>query len=145
MITDHIGFMAPSALRGPNLDEFGPRFKDMTEVYSKDLRQIAKNAAEKTNVNLKEGVYCFFKGPMFETPAEIRALKVIGADMVGMSTVPEAIVARHSGMTTLGISLVTNKAAGLGANELDHKEVMEAANLAEVNLVKLTKQIIKDM
>ena len=131
LITDHIGFMAPSALRGPNLDEFGPRFKDMTEVYSKDLRQIAKNAAEKTNVNLKEGVYCFFKGPMFETPAEIRALKVIGADMVGMST--------------LGISLVTNKAAGLGANELDHKEVMEAANLAEVNLVKLTKQIIKDM
>lgn len=87
LITDHIGFMAPSALRGPNLDEFGPRFKDMTEVYSKDLRQIAKNAAEKTNVNLKEGVYCFFKGPMFETPAEIRALKVIGADMVGMSTV----------------------------------------------------------
>ena len=79
LITDHIGFMAPSALRGPNLDEFGPRFKDMTEVYSKDLRQIAKNAAEKTNVNLKEGVYCFFKGPMFETPAEIRALKVIGA------------------------------------------------------------------
>ena len=145
LITDHIGFMAPSALRGPNLDEFGPRFKDMTEVYSKDLRQIAKNAAEKTNVNLKEGVYCFFKGPMFETPAEIRALKVIGADMVGMSTVPEAIVARHSGMTTLGISLVTNKAAGLGANELDHKEVMEAANLAEVNLVKLTKKIIIDM
>lgn len=145
LITDHIGFMAPSALRGPNLDEFGPRFKDMTEVYSKDLGEIAKKAAKKTNVNLKEGIYCFFKGPMFETPAEIRALKVIGADMVGMSTVPEAIVARHSGMTTLGISLVTNKAAGLSATELDHKEVMEAANLAEVNLVKLTKQIIKDM
>lgn len=145
LISDHIGFMAPSALRGPNLDEFGPRFKDMTEVYSKDLQTIAKKAAEKTNVNIKEGVYCFFKGPMFETPAEIRALNVIGADMVGMSTVPEAIVARHSGMTTLGISLVTNKAAGLGNNELDHKEVMEAADNAEENLVKLVKQIIQDM
>ncbi len=145
LITDHIGFNAPSALRGKNLDDFGPRFKDMTEVYSKDLGNIAKEAAKKTNVSLKEGVYCFFKGPMFETPAEIRALKVIGADMVGMSTVPEATVARHSGMTTLGISLVTNKAAGLGASELDHKEVMEAANKAELDLVKLTKQIIKDM
>ncbi|MEG0367762.1 MAG: purine-nucleoside phosphorylase, partial [Coprobacillus sp.] len=92
-----------------------------------------------------EGVYAFFPGPMYETPAEIRALKVMGADMVGMSTVPEAIVARHSGMTTLGISLVTNKAAGLGASELDHKEVMEAAKKAEINLVTLTKQIIKEM
>ena len=145
LITDHIGFMAPSALRGPNLDEFGPRFKDMTEVYSRKLGDIARDAAKKTNVSLKEGVYCFFKGPMFETPAEILALKTLGADMVGMSTVPEAIVARHSGMTTLGISLVTNKAAGLGASELDHKEVMEAADNAEENLVKLVKQIIKDI
>ena len=145
LITDHIGFMAPSALRGPNLDEFGPRFKDMTEVYSKKLGAIAKEAAIKTNVDLKEGVYCFFKGPMYETPAEIRALKVIGADMVGMSTVPEAIVARHSGMTTLGISLVTNRAAGLGNSELNHQEVTEAANKAGKDLVNLTKQIIKDM
>lgn len=145
LITDHIGLMAPSPLRGPNLDEFGPRFKDMTEVYSQELGLLAKNAAKKTNISLKEGVYCFFKGPMFETPAEIRALKAIGADMVGMSTVPEAIVARHSGMTTLGISLVTNKAAGLGNNELDHKEVMEAANHAEKDLVTLVKQIIQDM
>ena len=104
-----------------------------------------KKAAQKTNVSLKEGVYCFFKGPMFETPAEIRVLKAIGADMVGMSTVPEAIVARHSGMTTLGISLVTNKAAGLGNSELNHQEVMEAANQAEINLVKLVKQTIQDM
>lgn len=145
LITDHIGFMAPSPLRGPNLDEFGPRFKDMTEVYSKKLGAIAKEAAIKTNVDLKEGVYCFFKGPMYETPAEIRALKVIGADMVGMSTVPEAIVARHSGMTTLGISLVTNRAAGLGNSELNHQEVTEAANKAGKDLVNLTKQIIKDM
>lgn len=145
LITDHIGFNAPSVLRGPNFDEFGPRFKDMTEVYSKRLGKIAKEAATKTDVNLKEGIYCFFKGPMFETPAEIRALKTMGADMVGMSTVPEAIVARHCGMETLGLSLITNKAAGLGANELDHAEVMQAADKAEKDLISLTKQIIKDM
>lgn len=145
LISDHIGFMAPSPLRGPNLDEFGPRFKDMTEVYSRQLQQIAKDAATKLDISLKEGVYCFFKGPMFETPAEIRALRAIGADMVGMSTVPEAIVARHSGMTTLGISLVTNKAAGLGNSELDHKEVMEAAQKAEKDLVRLVKEIIANM
>ncbi len=145
LISDHIGLFAPSPLRGPNLDEFGPRFKDMTEVYSKELRDIAYKAAQKVNVDLKEGVYCFFKGPMFETPAEIRAFKAMGADMCGMSTVPEAIVARHSGMTTLGISLVTNKAAGLSTNQLDHKEVMEAADKAEVDLVQLVKEIIKEM
>ncbi|MEG0275937.1 MAG: purine-nucleoside phosphorylase [Coprobacillus sp.] len=145
LITDHLGFNAPSSLRGPNLDEFGPRFKDMTEVYSRKLGSIAKDVAKKYDISLKEGVYAFFPGPMYETPAEIRALKVMGADMVGMSTVPEAIVARHSGMTTLGISLVTNKAAGLGATELDHKEVMEAAKKAEINLVTLTKQVIKEM
>ncbi len=145
LITDHIGFNAPSVLRGPNLDEFGPRFKDMTEVYSKRLGAIAKEAATKTDISMSEGVYCFFKGPMFETPAEIRALKCIGADMVGMSTVPEAIVARHSGMETLGISLVTNKAAGLGASELNHIEVMEAAKEAEKNLVTLTKEIIENL
>lgn len=145
LISDHIGFMLPSPLRGPNLDEFGPRFKDMTEVYSKEYRTIAKETATKLNISLQEGVYAFFKGPMFETPAEIRALKVIGADMVGMSTVPEAIVARHCGMKTLGISLITNKAAGLGNNELNHQEVMETANKAEKDLVRLTKEIIQQM
>lgn len=145
LITDHLGFMCPSPLRGPNLDEFGPRFKDMTDVYSKDLRAIAMASAKKVNVEVKEGVYCFFRGPMFEAPAEIRAFKTLGADMVGMSTVPEAIVARHSGMSTLGISLVTNRAAGLGNSELDHKEVMEAANSAEDRLVRFVKQILQDM
>lgn len=145
LISDHIGFMLPSPLRGPNLDEFGPRFKDMTEVYSKEYRTIAKETAAKLNISLQEGVYAFFKGPMFETPAEIQALKVIGADMVGMSTVPEAIVARHCGMKTLGISLITNKAAGLGNNELNHQEVMETANKAEKDLVRLTKEIIQQM
>lgn len=145
LISDHIGLFAPSPLRGPNLDEFGPRFKDMSEVYSKELRNIAYHAAKKVDVDLKEGVYCFFKGPMFETPAEIRAFRALGADMCGMSTVSEAIVARHSGMTTLGISLVTNKAVGLSTNQLDHKEVMAAADKAEIDLVKLVKEIIKEM
>lgn len=145
IIEDHIGFFAPSVLRGPNLDEFGPRFKDMTEVYSKELKALAKDVAAKLNIEVKNGVYCFFPGPMYETPAEIRMLKVCGGDMVGMSTVPEAIVARHSGMKTLGISLVTNKAAGLGKTQLSHEEVMEAAELAGKNLVALVTEILKEM
>ena len=145
IISDHLSFMMPSPLRGPNLDDFGPRFKDMTDVYTSTLRSLAFESAKKVNVDVKEGVYCFFKGPQFETPAEIRAFKTLGADMVGMSTVPEAIVARHSDMKILGISLVTNKAAGLSSNELNHIEVMEAANSAEERLVKLVKQILEDM
>ncbi len=144
IITDHIGFMMPSPLRGPNLDEFGPRFKDMTEVYNKELRGICKEAAQATNVPIKEGTYTFFRGPMFESPAEILMLKQLGSSVVGMSTVPEATVARHCGMRTLGLSLITNKAAGLGANELDHKEVMETAAQAETNLVKLVKETIRN-
>ena len=143
LITDHISFMCPSPLRGENLDEFGPRFKDMTEVYSLKLRNLAKEVSKKLNIPLKEGVYAFFRGPMYETPAEIRGIRAVGADMVGMSTVPEAIVARHSGMETLGISLITNKAAGLSHSELSHEEVTETANIAEKNMVKLAKEIIK--
>ncbi len=109
LIHDHIGLFAPSALRGPNLDKFGPRFKDMTEVYSHEVAQIAYNVAEENQINLKEGVYAFFKGPMYETPAEIRAFRALCADAVGMSTVPEAIVARHSGMTTLVYHLLQIK------------------------------------
>lgn len=142
VISDHIGLFAPSPLRGPNLDEFGPRFKDMTEVYSIEARQIAHQVADEQHISLKEGVYAFFKGPMYETPAEIRAYRTLGADAVGMSTVPEAIVARHSGMTTLGLSLITNKAAGLSQNELDHNEVIETAHQAEKDFVLLVKEII---
>lgn len=141
-ISDHIGLFAPSPLRGPNMEEFGPRFKDMTEVYHKKAGQILHDVAKQNHIDVKDGVYCFFKGPMFETPAEIRAIRAIGGDMCGMSTVPEAIVARHCGMETLGISLVTNKAAGLGKTELNHQEVMEAANQAEKDLVTLVKGLI---
>lgn len=143
VISDHIGLFAPSPLRGPNLDEFGPRFKDMTEVYSHKIGQLAHKIADEYQISLKDGVYAFFKGPMYETPAEIQAYKALGADAVGMSTVPEAIVARHSGMTTLGLSLITNKAAGLSQNELNHQEVIDTAHQAEENFVLLVKEIIK--
>lgn len=142
LMTDHLSFMCPSPLRGPNLDEFGPRFKDMTEVYSQRLGQIARDAAKTLNLKLAEGVYAYFRGPQFETPAEIRAVKILGADLAGMSTVPETIIARHCGMETLGLSLVTNKAAGLSKNELNHQEVMDIANQATQDLIALAKEII---
>lgn len=144
IIDDHFSFFAPSPLRGPNLDAFGPRFKDMTEVYSKRLGILTERIAKKQGMDIKHGVYCFCQGPMFETPFEIQALKHLGVDLVGMSTVPEAIVARHCGMRTLGLSLITNKAAGLSDQELSHQEVMDAANKAEKQLVALVKEVIKE-
>ena len=144
LIRDHISFFCPSPLRGPNMDEFGPRFKDMTEVYSKAAGEIAKAVAKEKGIYLPDGVDTFFHGPQFESPAEIQAIKAMGGDLAGMSTVPEAIVARHSGMTTLGLSLVTNKAAGLSTQELSHEEVMETAAIAEKNLVALVRGIIEN-
>ena len=143
LIRDHLSLLCPSPLRGPNMDEFGPRFKDMTEVYSTAAGEIAHAVAAEHGIALPEGVYAFFRGPQFETPAEIRAIKALGADLAGMSTVPEAIVARHSGIETLGLSLVTNKAAGLSTQELSHEEVMETAAIAEKNLVALVRGIIE--
>ena len=139
-----LSFLLPSVLRGPNYDEFGPRFKDMGDIYTKELREMAKDCAKKLNIEVSEGVYTFFQGPMFETPAEIQTLKIWASDVVGMSTVPEAIVARHAGMRVLGISLITNKAAGLSNNELNHQEVLDTAKIAEENLVKLTREIVKN-
>lgn len=144
LIQDHLSYMCPSPLRGPNLDEFGPRFKDMTEVYDKALSELAKAAAKRHGISLAEGIYAFFRGPQYETPAEIRGIRALGADAAGMSTVPEAITARHCGMRTLGLSLITNKAAGLSKTELNHQEVTEAASKAEKNMVTLVKQIIED-
>ena len=144
LITDHLSYLCPSPLRGPNLDTFGPRFKDMTQVYNKALITLAKKAADTVKVPIKEGIYAFFRGPQYETPAEIRGIKTLGADAVGMSTVPETIVARHCDMAVLGISLITNKAAGLNDGELNHAEVTQSAQQAERNLVALVKEIIKD-
>ena len=142
IIRDHIGLFCPSVLRGENYDEFGPRFKDMTEVYSKAAGDLARKVAAENGIDVTDGVYAYFPGPMYESPAEILAYRTLGADAVGMSTVPEAIAARHGGQSTLGISLITNRAAGLGNAELNHAEVVETANKAEKNLVTLVKGVI---
>lgn len=114
IIKDHISFFAPSPLRGKNIDEFGLRFPDMCKAYNPKLVEICKKAASDVGVDVKEGVYAFTQGPMYETPAEIRALGILGADAVGMSTVPEVIAARHANMNILGISCITNMAAEIG-------------------------------
>ena len=114
LISDHIKFFDESPLRGKNIDEFGPRFNDMSDSYSKELRTLARGVAEKEGIGIKEGVYAFMPGPSYETPAEIRMLRTLGADVVGMSTVPEVICASHSGLNVLAISFCTNMAAGIG-------------------------------
>lgn len=141
-ITDHIGLFADSALRGINLDAFGPRFPDMSQVYDRSLVKLAVGRAEAAGIPLKTGVYAYCKGPMFETPAEIRALRVLGADAVGMSTVPETIVARHAGMRILGISCITNLAAGILDQPLSHEEVMETGNLVGKQFAALVTDIV---
>lgn len=143
LIKDHISFFAPSPLRGQNIDEFGPRFPDMSEAYSKKLINMAKEAAESEGISLKEGVYAFTQGPMYETPAEIRALSVMGADAVGMSTVPEVITARHAGMKVLGISCITNMAAGILDKPLSHQEVMDTAREVESKFKRLVRKIVE--
>jgi hypothetical protein len=127
VIDDHINLMGTNPLVGSNDDRFGPRFPDMTEAYSKRLREIADQAAAARGVSIAHGVYVALHGPSYETPAEIRYLRTIGADAVGMSTVPETIVARHMGMEVLGISCITNPAAGVLPKPLVHDEVMEVA------------------
>lgn len=145
IIKDQLNLLVPSPLRGPNLDDFGPRFKDMTEIYSNELIEVARNAAKHLGIEVGEGVYAFNQGPHFESPADIRALKLLGADAVGMSTVPETIVARHSGMRSIGLSLITNKAAGLSGKQLDHEEVLETGRIASEKFSKLAKEIINDI
>jgi len=128
LITDHINLMGTNPLIGENLAQFGPRFPDMTRAYSPELRALVKSVAEDLNIQIKEGIYAAVTGPSYETPAEIRFLRTIGADAVGMSTVPEVIVANHGGMKVLGISCITNMAAGVTGESLSHDEVIETAN-----------------
>ena len=125
LISDHINLQCANPLTGANDDRLGPRFPDMTEVYSSALRIAAKKAADDLGIPLHEGVYAAMAGPSYETPAEIRFLRTIGADLVGMSTAAEAIAANHMGMEVLGISCVTNLAAGLSGKKLQHAEVLE--------------------
>ena len=128
LITDHINFMGANPLRGENEDAIGPRFCDMTHVYTPEFQQTARQVAAQQGITLREGVYLGYMGPSFETPAEIRAFRTLGADAVGMSTVPEAIAASHCGLPVLGVSLITNMAAGMAGKRLSGDEVIEIAN-----------------
>lgn len=146
-LADHINGMGWNPLVGPNEARFGfrpgagLRFFDMTEAYSKPLRALAKEAAAEEGFAMEEGVYLALSGPSFETPAEIRAFRTLGATLVGMSTVPETIVARHMGIEVLGISCVTNLAAGLGSSQLSHEDVFEAGRHVEVRLARLLERL----
>lgn len=145
LIRDHISFWAESPLRGPNLDEFGPRFPDQTRVYDREMAKLAIQCAQELDMPLYEGVYAYCRGPQFESPAEIRMLRSLGATAAGMSTVPEAIVAAHGGMRTLAISCITNLAAGILDQPLNHKEVLEVGAQAESGTIRLLSRIISQL
>lgn len=144
LIKDHISFFTPSPLRGVNEESFGVRFPDMSRAYDAQLLEYARTKAMERGLRLREGVYAFMPGPAYETPSEIRALQAMGADAVGMSTVPEVIAAVHSGIRTLGISLITNSAAGVKERPISHTEVMEAAGNAERYFSELVTDIAAD-
>ncbi len=143
LITDHISCFAPNPLIGPNIDEFGVRFPDMSHVYDVHLQDILRKVAVENKIPLKEGVYCQLTGPSYETPAEIRMLRTLGTDSVGMSTVVEAIAANHMGMKICGVSCICNLAAGMSAQPLSHKEVQEAADMAAPRFTKLVTEFLK--
>ncbi|MCA9602466.1 MAG: purine-nucleoside phosphorylase [Myxococcales bacterium] len=144
LIEDHLNLTGRNCLVGPNEKALGPRFPDMTEAYDRELRDLAIAASEQLGFALKGGVYAGLLGPTYETPAEIRMLRTLGAQAVGMSTVLEVIAARHMGMRCLGISCITNKAAGLGDEKLDHAEVQVAANQVHDRFVSLLRHVIED-
>ena len=145
IITDHINHMGTNPLIGPNDAEFGERFPDMTEVYKKHLIELAEKCAKGLGIDIQKGVYWANSGPVYETPAEIRALRTLGADAVGMSTVPEAVVARHCNLRCAGITCITNMAAGVSNEVLTHEDVKETAKKAEENFKKVIKQFIKEI
>ncbi len=142
LISDHINLQGSNPLVGPNDDLLGPRFPDMTEAYSLRYRETARAVAAEQNISLAEGVYAALLGPSYETPAEIRYLRTIGADLVGMSTVPEVIVANHMGIGVLGISCVTNMAAGVLPQKLSHTEVLETGEMVRGTMVRLLKALL---
>lgn len=142
LITDHINLMLASPLRGQHDHRLGERFPDMTEVYSRHYRQLAEEAAAEMELKLEQGIYLALRGPNYETPAEVRMLRMLGADAVGMSTVPEAIVARQMGMQTLGISLITNAAAGVIEGEINHEDVMQMGERVAGQFAELLRRFI---
>jgi len=145
VISDHINYMGANPLVGPNEDDFGPRFPDMTRVYTPELRTLAKSCAQEQGLTLHEGVYISYSGPNYETPAEIRFFQKAGASVVGMSTVPEAIVANHCGMKLLALSCITNLASGILDVPLSGEEVIVVANEASKRFTGLLEEIIKRM
>lgn len=145
LITDHISSLVKSPLVGENIDELGVRFPDMSEIYDRDLRDIIKKSADELDIKLKEGVYIQTTGPQYESPAEIKAFKAIGADAVGMSTACEAITANHMGMKICGISCISNLAAGISKTPLTHKEVQETADRVAPDFKKLLTESIENI
>ncbi len=142
LISDHINLQGANPLAGPNDDTLGPRFPDMSEAYCASYRQIAKSVAAELGISVSEGVYAAMTGPSYETPAEIRYLRIIGADLVGMSTTPEVIVANHMGIKVLGISCVTNMAAGVLPQKITHDEVLETGAMVRETLVRFLKALL---
>jgi xanthosine phosphorylase len=143
-LTDHINLMGANPLMGPNDDELGPRFVGLGDAYDIDLRKAMSAAAQAEGIELHEGVYLAVSGPSFETPAEIRAFKVLGADAVGMSTVPEVIVARHVGLRVAGVSAITNLAEGLGTEALSHEHTLDNAAVASEKLQRVLRHFVKE-
>jgi len=142
VISDHLNLMGANPLRGPNDERFGPRFPDMSEVYARDLQEMVGEEAKDLGVTIRRGIYAALTGPSYETPAEIHMLRAFGADAVGMSTVPEAIVARHMGMKVLGISCITNMAAGISEGPINHDEVIETGQRVRSTFTKLLRNLI---
>lgn len=143
LIKDHIALFTPNPLLGANVEELGTRFPDMSNVYDKDLQQIIRDTAKENGITIQEGVYTYLTGPSYESPADIRALRVLGTDAVGMSTVPEAIAANHCGFKICGISCITNMAAGVLDQPLNHAEVQETADKSAKSFQKLVTESVK--
>ena len=145
LINDHINFTGDNPLIGENFDELGPRFPDMSHAYDKDLIDLSKKVGNKSDIELKEGVYAAISGPYYFSRAELRMLRTIGADTIGMSTVPEVIVAKHSGLKVLGISCVTDMAIADEIESIDHEQVVEVANKVKPKFIKLVRGILKEV
>ena len=145
VISDHLNLMGVNPLRGPNDERFGPRFPDLSEAYSRKLQEDAVDQAHRMGVDIRRGVYAALSGPSYETPAEIHMLRALGADAVGMSTVPETIVARQMGIEVLGISCITNMAAGISDEPINHAEVMETGQRVRATFTRLLRGVISKM
>jgi purine-nucleoside phosphorylase len=148
LITDNlnmVGMSGANPLMGPNIDELGPRFPDMSRAYDEELMRLARKAAQENNITLHEGVYCALSGPSFESPADLRFLRLVGTDAVGMSTVPEVIVARHAGLRVLGLSGISNKANLDGSTVTTHEEVIEAGKVITPKIEKIVRGVLRDL